>query len=333
MSTTNYGAINQRTAAWAATEMLSHAEPVIVLNRFGQPKPLPKNKAKTVKFRRPIPFASVHDRPLVEGVTPVAQQMQYEDVEATIKQYGASLIITDVVQDLAEDPALKDSSMLSGEQAAETIEMVTWGMLRAGTNVFYANSTDTLRSDVNDPISLGVQRKITRFLKAQRTKKITQMVGASPNFNTAPIDAAFIAVGHSDLESDIRGMSGFVPVEEYGQMKALPYECGKVEDVRYVLSPLLDPFTGEGSATLNGMIATGSNVDVYPIIYLGKEFFGNIPLKGSNAIKPMVLNPGMPSKSDPLGQRGYVSWKAYFTAVILNEAWGCRLECGVTENP
>jgi N4-gp56 family major capsid protein len=330
---TDFGSLSQRTAAWAASEMLSHAEPVIVLNRYGQAMPIPKNTAQSVKWRRPIPFASAHNAPLVEGVTPAAQQMQYEDVEATLAQYGASVVITDVVADMAEDPVLQNASMLSGEQAAETLEMVTWGILRAGTSVYYAASGDTQRTDVNDPISLGVQRKITRFLKAQRTKKVTSMVSSSPNYNTAPIDAAYIAVGHTDMESDIRAMPGFTPTEEYGQMKALPYEVGKVEDVRYILSPMLEPFAGAGSSTANGMLTTNSKVDVYPVIYFGKEYFGNVALKGANAIKPMVLNPGTPSKSDPLGQRGYVSWKTYFTAVILNEMWGCRLECGVTENP
>ena len=31
---TTYGVINQRTAAWAATQMLKHAEPVIVLGKL-----------------------------------------------------------------------------------------------------------------------------------------------------------------------------------------------------------------------------------------------------------------------------------------------------------
>ena len=39
---TTYGVINQRTAAWAATQMLRHAEPVIVLGKFGMVKELPR---------------------------------------------------------------------------------------------------------------------------------------------------------------------------------------------------------------------------------------------------------------------------------------------------
>lgn len=132
--TTTYGDINQRTAAWAAVQMLSHAEPVIVLNRAATPKPMPGNKAEVVKFRRPVPFSAA-TTPLVEGVTPSAQKMVYEDVSATMKQYGAYVEITDVVQDMAEDPVLRDSSMLCGEQAGATVEQVLYGVAKAGTQV------------------------------------------------------------------------------------------------------------------------------------------------------------------------------------------------------
>jgi len=328
MATTTYGSISQRTAAWAATEMLAHAEPILVLSKFGQSKPLPKNKADTVKFRRPVPFAVV-DTPLTEGTTPTAQQMNYEDVEVQIKQWGAWVEITDVVSDLAEDPVLSDASMLCGEQAAETVEVQTWGAIRAGTNVVYANGAS--RADVNTAISLNKQRTVTRALKAQRAKKVTQMVGGSPNYSTEPVDAAFIAFAHTDLEADIRDMTGFVPTEKYGSMKALPYEIGKVEDVRYVLSPVLDSFADAGGTTSTMVSTTGTNADVYPVVYIAKDSYGLIPLKGKGAVTPKVLNPDTPRGGDPLGQRGSVGWKTYFVAKVLNEAWMVRLETAATE--
>lgn len=328
MATTTYGSISQRTAAWAAAEMLAHAEPILVLSKFGQSKPMPKNKADTVKFRRPVPFI-IPDTPLAEGVTPTAQQMQYEDVEVQLKQWGAWVEITDIVNDLAEDPVLSDASMLCGEQAAETVEVQTWGAIRAGTNVVYANGAS--RSDVNTAISLNKQRTVTRALKAQRAKKITQMVGGSPNYSTEPVDAAFIAFAHTDLEADIRDMTGFVPTEKYGSMKALPYEIGKVEDVRYVLSPVLDKFADAGGAAGSMVSTTGTNADVYPVVYVAKESYGLIPLKGKNAVTPKVLNPDTPRGGDPLGQRGSVGWKTYFVAKVLNEAWLVRGEFACTD--
>lgn len=330
MPTTTYGDISQRTAAHAAKQQLSHAEPILVLNKYGQSKPLTKNTADTIKFRRPIPFG-VATTPLVEGVKPASRQMQYEDVTVQIKQYGDVVEITDYVDDLAEDPVLMDANQLCGEQAAETIEVLTWSVLQGGTNVFFGNGAS--RSSVNTAVSLTKQRAITRALKRARGKKVTQMVGASEKFETHAIDAAFLAFGHTDLESDIRDMPGFVPCEKYGQMKAMPYEIGKVEDVRYILTPVLEPIEGAGSSSVSNMTSVGgTNVDIYPLVYIAKEAYGVVPLKGAKAITPSVLNPSTPTKSDPLGQVGYVGWKTYFEAVILNESWMARLEVGATDN-
>lgn len=331
--TTTYGDINQRTAAWAATEMLSHAEPILVLQKFGMSKPLPKNKAETVKFRRPVPFAAA-TTPLQEGVTPTAQKMQYEDVSATIRQYGKPIEITDFVMDVAEDNVLRDSSELAGEQAALTTEMVVWGVIKGGTSVHYANGA--ARSSVNTPVSLAKQRAVTRSLKAQKAMKITKILAPSAAYGTKAVEAAFIAVAHTDLEHDLRSMPGFTPVAEYGSRQPLcNEEIGSVDDVRYVLSPELSPIADGGGAyggSGTDMVTTsGTSADVYPIIFLGKEAFGVVPLKGAGAIKPMVLNPGVPRGGDPLGQRGFVSWKAYFTALILNETWMSRLEVAVTD--
>jgi len=330
MTTTAYGDISQRTAAYAAKTMLSHAEPVLILQKFGMTKPVPKNTANNVKFRRPVPF-SAETTPLVEGVTPTAQQMSYEDVSATLYQYGKPIEITDQVADMSEDPVLKDAAMLAGEQAALTTEMVTYGAVKAGTSVFYANGS--ARTSVNTAISLNKQRAVTRSLKAQKAKKITSILDGNVNYNTTPIEAAYVAVAHTDLEADLRGLTGFTPVAEYGSRKPIcAEEIGSVEDVRYVLSPELSPFQAGGSATLNGMVADDStNVDVYPVLFFGREAFGVVPLKGANSMTPMVINPGTPSKSDPLGQRGYVSWKCYHAAVILNQTWMARLEVGVTD--
>lgn len=331
MAGSTYGDINQRTAAWAATEMLEHARPIIVLSDYGQSKPMPRNKAEQVKFRRPVPYV-VSTTQLTEGVTPTSHKTSYVDVPATMGQYGDLAEITDRVHDLAEDPVLRDMSVLSGEQAAETIEMVTWGVIKGGTNVVYGASADAARSDVNDPVSIEAQRTCTRFLNAQRGRKITSKMSSSVQYGTESVDAAYLAFGHTDLESDVRDMPGFTPTEKYGSMKALPYECGKVEDVRYILTPLLESFKDAGNGTLNGMVSSGgSNADVYPIVMIAKESYGLVPLRGAGAIQPTVLNPGTPSKSDPLGQRGYVGWKTWFVCVVLNQAWMVRMEVGATD--
>lgn len=330
---TTYSDISQRTTVWAEGKMLEHAEPILVLDKFGDSKPLPKNTADTITFRRPVPY-TVTTTQLIEGVTPAPKSINYVDVSVQMGQYGELFELSDRVADMNEDPVLSNATMLLGEQAAETKELILWGVLRAGTNVFYSGTgTPTTRAAVNDTITLNLQRAVTRSLKNQRAKSITSMVAPSPKFGTEAVAAGFVAFGHTDLEQDIRDMDGFTPTERYGNFSPIsPYEIGKVEGVRYILSPVLVPFLAAGSGTLNGMESAGAaNVDVYPIIYISKNAYATVPLKGAGSMNPVVINPGRPSPSDPLGQRGYVGWKMYFAALILNEAWISRVEVGVTD--
>lgn len=332
MPQTTYGSISQRTAAWTAREMLSHAEPVLVLSKFGASKPIPGNKADNAKFRRPIPFAvSTTGQLVTEGVTPSAVQMQYEDVSVSLSQYARLVEITDKVEDMSEDPVLKDSAQLVGENMAELAETIIWGVIKAGTGVIYANGSS--RSAVNTAVSLDDIRLAVRTLRANRGKPITRILDGSVNYNTKPVEGGYIAVGHTDLEADIRQLSGFIPVAQYGSRKPLcPEELGSVESVRFILSPVLTAFADAGAAHGSVVKSTsGTLADVYPLIVMAREAFGLVPLKGKYAVEPTVINPGVKDKSDPLGQRGYVGAKFWFNSVILNEAWMQRIECGVSD--
>lgn len=313
MAVQTYGDISQRTAAYAAKVHLEHAAPVEVLARFGDQKELPKNEAKTIKFRRPVPFTPA-TTPLTEGVTPSGGTMSYEDVTVTVDQYGDFVEISDVIQDMAEDPVLKDISGLCGEQAAITKEMVLWGVLKAGTNKFYGGAATSVATvAAGDVMTRSLQRNVTKALKAQKALPITSMIDASPNYKTERVAPAYIAFAHTDLEGSIRDMDGFVPVEQYGQMKALPYEVGKVEDVRYICSPELSPAVAAGAGT--------PGIDVYSIVVVGRNSYGDVSMRGSNATKIMVQNPNTPRGGDPLGQRGTVGWKCFAAPVVLNQAW------------
>ncbi len=328
MATTTYSGLSQRTTTWAMTEHLKHAEPVLVLSKYGMSKPVPKNKAQAVKFRRPVPL-ELAKTPLTEGTAPTSKALSYEDVEVSLDQYGDVVEITDVVHDQAEDPVMKDATTLTGEQSGETIESLMWGILRAGTNVFYGNGA--ARNEVNTAVTKTKQRAITRLLKAERAKKVTKMVSSSVKYGTEAIDAAYIAFAHTNLESDIRDMDGFVPTEKYGSMKPLPYEIGKVEDVRYIITPVLDPFEDAGGAAGSMVSTSGTSADVYPIVYIGKDAYGHIALKGKEAVEMKIRQPGEIDSNDMLGQKGWVGWKTYWKGFIANEMWMARLEVAASD--
>lgn len=326
MPSTTYGDISPRTAAYAEKELLKRGLPFLVLEKFGQAKPLPSNSTKVMKFRR---YSALANTPvtLTEGVTPASQQLSVVDVTATLAQYGGLTTISDVILDTHEDNTLNEAVNLLGEQAAQMIEKMRFGVLKAGTNVLYANGA--ARNAVNTAISLTLQRRAVRALKRQNARFITSIVRSTPSYGTEAVAPGYVALIHPDLEADVRGLAGFVPAEKYGSMTPWENELGKVEDVRYVSSTIFEPWADAGGAKGAMLSTTGTNADVYPVLFVARDAYGIIALKGMFALTPMVVNP-KPSDSDPLAQRGHVSWKAYQTAVILNDAWMVRGEVAAT---
>jgi N4-gp56 family major capsid protein len=331
-SGTQYGDVTQRIGIVASARMLAHAEPILVLAKLGKAaivENLPKNKGQTVKWIRPRPF-TVTTTPLVEGVTPPPLNYEQDIVTTTIAQYGAWSAITDVVEDTHEDPILKNMTMLHGEYMGNQQELLTWDVLRAGTSVVYTNGT--VRTDVNTPIDRDAIGSVVSSLKNNHAKKLTKMISASSNFGTVPVAPSFIVVGHTNLERDFRDMDGFAPVETYGSFTPISeYEIGKVEECRVILSPQLVPFYSAGSSTTNGMRATAGVVDVYPVLVFGEEAFATVNLAQSKGSQIVVKNPSAGgSYEDPLSQRGYVGWKMWFAAKILNDNYMSRIECAAT---
>lgn len=332
MATQTYGDLPPRSAAYVSMDMLTRAIPYMVFEKFGQAKPIPANSTKTIQFRRWNALAAVPaDRVLVEGVTPDGQSLTYTDVEATLIQYGARVTLSDVVLDTHEDPVMKETSAILGEQAAEVIERMRFGVLKAGTSVYYANGS--ARTDVNTPITIDLQRKVTRALKRQNAKYLTTVVKSSAAFNTENVSPSFVAICHPDLETDIRKLTGFIDVKDYGSATPWENEIGGCEGVRYLVTTICEPWADGGGAKAGSgttMLSTSATLaDVYPILFFAKDAYGLVPFKGKNAITPMVVNP-KPSDSDPLGQRCHVSWKTMQTAVILNDAWMVRAEVACT---
>lgn len=333
ITTSTSPGISQRTNVYAEKQMLRWAKPIMVLEKLGLPKQLPRNKSTTIKFRRPRVFAAVNI-PLVEGVTPTATAFSYEDVSVSIKQYGMVVTITDVIEDTHEDPVLNDATIQCGENVGRTIEALNYAVVRAGTSVFYANGT--ARNAVNTPISLNKLRAAIRYLKGQKAMKITKILSGSSNFATRPVEAAFVAVCHSDVESDIRGLAGFVPVAEYGTRNPISeWEFGSIEEMRFITSADLGPFADAGGAKLGAsgtMVSTsGTSADVYPIIIFGQDAWGHVALRGQGAVSPTIIPVAQKTKDDPLGQRGYVGWKTWHAALILNQTWMTRIEVAATD--
>jgi N4-gp56 family major capsid protein len=329
MPATTYGDITGRTAGYIVVELLKRAMPYLCLEKFGQAKSLPGNKTQSMKFRRYNALATTGTR-LTEGVTPAGKKLTTTDISVSLYQDGDYVEITDIIADTHEDAVQHEAMGIVAEQAAKVVEINRYDVLKACTNVFLANSV-ALRTDVVAVISRADQRKIVRALERQEAQHITQIVKSTPSFNTESILPAFVGVTHVDLTSDIRSMSGFTSVADYGAVQKWETEIGACEDVRYLKSTIFSPYEDAGSTVTTGKLTTASSrCDVYPVMYFGRDAYGIIALKGKYAITPMVLNPNTPRGGDPLGQRGTIGWKTMQGTVILNDSFMAVLEAACT---
>lgn len=327
-----YGDIPARVGVQAVAKALAHAEFENVITKFAEVFPFEDNKGQIIRFRRKKPFA-VTTQALTEGVMPAPTAYEQELVDFRIKQYGAIYRVTDWVVNLHEDPVLNDIAELGTVQASHTRELILWGYLRSGTQVFREGGALT-RSVIQDPISIDSINAAVNLLERNFARPMTNMIKAGPNIGTEPIGHGWVGFGHVDQRVDFEDMDTFVPYYRYGSANNLkqvsPYEIGAVRgSVRVFLAPHLLYFPNAGDTIVNapGMRSdNGVNVNVYPFVIVGKESYGAIPMKNMNSIDLAVRKPKMGTPGDELGQLAVVAWKFWYTGGILNPLWVVRIE-------
>jgi N4-gp56 family major capsid protein len=339
-----YSTVASRNLIRAEMKMLKHAEPIIVLGKFGSHKKQPQRKTDTVVFRRLKPFnataAEVPDITAVnfvtsEGTTPTANTISYTDVTIQLNQYAVLFKFSSKSQLMYEDDIPDDMATLTGETLAEVAELVCYGQQKAGSSVIYANGST--RVGVNTAIGLPKLRQAVRTLESNRAKRITTAVKAGPNFGTSSVEPAFPVFHHTDLNSDIRDLPGFTRREDYGSaIKPVhPREIGACEEFRFVPSPLFAPHLALGAAVgASGMVAANdTNIDVYPMIVTAQDACGHVSLKGHGytGISPTIIPSSVKNHANPSGMFGFVGADFWYNSVRLNENWMIRIEVAATD--
>ena len=329
-------------------EILKHATPFEVLAKLGRQVSMPKNQSETYVARRIVPYGATSNNANIffangaagadrganlaaahvvqEGVTPSADSIVVQDITATINQYSCLYGFTDKVVDLYEDDIPAEIKTQIGERVALVNEMIIYGVLKSCTNVFFAG-TGTSVATVNTVINLNMLRKIARSLQANHARPVTTMLKASANISTEPVEQGYVVVCHTDLEPDLRGIAGFIPVSKYATGTPMANEIGRVERFRFVTSPDLPAIlNGATNVTASGttpvtQTTLGTNPDVYPFFVLAQDAFSQIALRGKESTDPTFIPAGEKTKSDPHGQRGYAGaiwWKG---VMIENNQW------------
>ena len=329
-----------RTAFHADLYLLERTRPWATLLKFVDKKPVPMNRSEAVKWRRVInPDVSLTQ--VTEGSNPAERTIAYEDVSGTFQEFAEIYVHSSRAVELREDDVVQDSADILKDLIIRTKERNAWNTYIAGTVVTYNAAAHSARTDVDGPITLGRLELAATEIETQQGEPFTEVDDGSIRVDTRTIEPSYLVFVHTHAGPDIRALPGFKPVASYGggaKSVTCPYEFGAVENLRFIKTPHLKPFTDAGAAVgATGMRSTGAvTIDVYPYLVMAHHACGAADLLGSGqngygGIEVDVI--GGKSKSDPTNQRTYVSARWWDLPIILNNNWLYRIEAGVTANP
>jgi len=333
--------------------MLKHTIPTICLGAVGVNDDFKRNSGNQVVYRRALPKGATSTQPnrffqdatgdrsaalaqsyeTSDGVTPLAETINMQDITATLKQFSILTGYTDQAEDLHEDDLPSIYIQYVGETKGLVNEANLFSVAKGCTNKFYGG-TGTSRGTVNGVITLNLLRRVARSLMANgaKTVKNMQRLGKAGNYGTSPVGQCFPVWIHTDLVADVEQLEGYVRVHEYGDPSiAVPNEVGFCQPFRFIASPDLVEVQSSGAA-IAGVTpalksAGGTYADVYQVIVGSEDAWGHIGLM-KDKMDVTVLTPGQKDKSDGLGQRGLVGCKWYYHAVLLNGLQMAVIEVG-----
>ena len=260
------------------------------------------------------------------------------DITLAIQKYGNAIITTEEVDlfNINTDTAkLIDVMGANAGESLNTLMIAVYQAAIAGqTRRANAVATD---ATIITAISLNDIKFSHNLLKRQSAIQFQPSGQGSTNIGTSPIRTSYYGICHPDVEEDIRGLTGFVAVEQYaGYTQVEPFEFGYVSGVRWCSSELAGLITANAATSVAaGFRSTGTQPnDVYSSFIYGKNAIGTIGLGNMHATNSYEMySPKKPPAveivykqrgelgTDIFNEVSSLAWKSWFAGKILNDNW------------
>ena len=212
-------------------KLLDTAKTRFVHANFGQKRSIPRNNGKRMEFRKYDLFTPDTDAlTLVEGVTPTGQSLTQSKVEVEVKQYGAYVEMSDLLEMTAYDPVIADSAELLGEQLGTVIEWVTRDAMNETTNVQYAGgAASRVALTASNKLTVDEVRKAVRTLKKNKARPFVSALDGSGR------KPHFVCICSPDATYDLQNDSLWQDVSKYSNAEQIySGEIGRLFGVVFV---------------------------------------------------------------------------------------------------
>lgn len=271
------------------------------------------------------------------GRTPVTPTVT--DITKAVAKYGNHFFPSEEVDLFNINSGTAQLLDNLGENAGASLNNLARVEFANSSNVRYANG---VASDgaVITRLSPGDIRHAVNNINRNSGMKHFPMGTGSQNVNTSTVRASYFGINHPDTEEEIRVMTGYIGVEQYGgYTQTLVGEHGALGGVRWASTEIAAINTGGGTATPASDVYRGTSDnanDVYETFIYGREAVGTVGLGGmfgtdvmmggpetanQSAIELITVPPKQASVANPYGEVGVLSWKAWFAGKILNNNW------------
>lgn len=256
---------------------------------------------------------------LTEGTDPTEHTLSAGDQTATVKQYGASVLASDLLQDTWVPSSMSNLMERIARNAAKQLDTVIRNVnFTAGGTVQYAGTAvarNSIATDGSFDMDIAEVREALNTLESAKAQPYP--------------DRYYRGVIHPDVKYDLQG-------DTANWQEILKHTPGGMEDVRHFGNAAS---SGAGNGVIGrlfgvefilsqdalAMDASGSaSTDVYQSYIFGPEHYGVSELQN---VQTIIKNPHPASDLNLYGSFG---WKAGFATKELDAARMIRIESGAS---
>lgn len=323
-------------------------EATLMYDKWGEQRPIPKNSGQTIIWHQLRNVAVGYD--ITDGDTPAASAVSARKISAVLSWKGDLKAITDQVDMTAVCPVVKETADAMGYGAALTIDTfiglaigfghggytsahtmsaasATFGsvysegfpVLDASPNnlAYWPNTTTNIATSLNNTFVGGASTTIT-IDSVRRAVTFLKVMNAMP-FD----DGLYRGIVDPVISDQIRADADFATWMAFKYPDAMKQgELGVIEKARIAESTTAFEATVVASAW--SAVALQAGGTLYGSLFFGKGAYGVTKLGGKDYTLNVIPTTQI-DKSDPLGQRAYVSYKVPIAAKILNPSCGVIL--------
>lgn len=291
---------------------------------------------QAIQFRR-FNSIAVDTTPLTEGKPPDPKTMSTALVGASLQQFGDWIKLSDLLVSTSLDDIMQEAMDLLAENAGRKLHQIILNQVTGSevTQAVFGGSATTIETvTAADVLSDVTIKKAVRRLRANNVPPFPD------GYYRGIISPwqAYDLMGSNTYWTDVAKYNGGLGAD--GSINMIAGEIGKMHGVRFRESTEMpvQPYGAGGTGTIP---ARTGGANVYTGVVYGPNSFGVFDLKSQavqnidnetgRGMKLFVRPVNDPTTGDPLGQFGFVSWKASFAAKVIDPLRIVRLVSGATQ--